>query len=127
MSRDGPVVSSRLLSRLALDFIAAIMLLVGLSYWWLGNAVHELVGTGMFLLVIVHNGFNRRWYGRIPYAVELSKHGYNAFVLKYRTGLGGTVAPRCGDARRVRGWRLPSVRMELLNTAAAISQNPRLW
>jgi acetyl esterase/lipase len=32
----------------------------------------------------VHEGF--------PYAAEISKRGYNAFVLKYRAGRGGTVA-----------------------------------
>jgi len=53
------------LSRLVFDFIAASLLLIGLAYWWLGNTVHELVGTGMFLLLIVHNVFNRRWYGTI--------------------------------------------------------------
>jgi hypothetical protein len=51
--------------RLAFDLIAAGLLLLGLAYWWLGNTVHELIGTGMFLLVIVHNVFNRRWYGRL--------------------------------------------------------------
>ena len=53
------------LLRLALDFIAAGLLLIGLSYWWLGNTVHELAGTAMFLLVILHNTFNRRRYGAI--------------------------------------------------------------
>ncbi|EJK83066.1 DUF4405 domain-containing protein [Rhizobium sp. AP16] len=57
--------SSVFLLRLAFDVIAAGLLLIGLSYWWLGNTVHEIVGTAMFLLVIVHNVFNRRWYGTI--------------------------------------------------------------
>ena len=57
--------SSMFLMRLAFDMVAAGLLLLGLAYWWLGNTVHELAGTGMFLLVIVHNVFNRRWYGRI--------------------------------------------------------------
>jgi alkylhydroperoxidase/carboxymuconolactone decarboxylase family protein YurZ len=58
-------VSPVFLLRLTLDLIAAGLLLVGLAYWWLGNAVHELAGTAMFLLLIVHNGFNRRWYGTV--------------------------------------------------------------
>ncbi|MQB41792.1 DUF4405 domain-containing protein [Rhizobium sp. ICMP 5592] len=57
--------SSVFLLRLAFDVIAAGLLLIGLSYWWLGNTVHEIVGTAMFLLVIMHNVFNRRWYGTI--------------------------------------------------------------
>lgn len=57
--------SSMFLMRLAFDLIAAGLLLFGLAYWWLGNTAHELAGTGMFLLLIMHNVFNRRWYGRI--------------------------------------------------------------
>jgi hypothetical protein len=56
------------LLRLTFDFTAAGLLLIGLAYWWLGNTVHELVGTGMFLLLMVHNVFNRRWYGTVPNA-----------------------------------------------------------
>ena len=57
--------STPFLVRLILDGIAASLLLLALAYWWLGNAVHELAGTAMFALVIVHNVFNRRWYGTI--------------------------------------------------------------
>jgi hypothetical protein len=57
--------NSVFLLRLAFDFIAAGLLLIGLAYYWLGNTVHELVGTCMFLLIIVHNICNRRWYGAI--------------------------------------------------------------
>lgn len=51
------------LTRLAFDLITAGLLLFAFSYWWLGNVAHELAGTAMFLLVILHNVFNRRWYG----------------------------------------------------------------
>ncbi|QOZ77910.1 hypothetical protein XH83_22210 [Bradyrhizobium sp. CCBAU 53351] len=51
--------------RLMIAFMAAGLLLIGLAYYWLDNAIHELVGAAMFLLVIVHNVFNRRWYSRI--------------------------------------------------------------
>lgn len=53
------------LSRLWLDGLAAGLLLLGLAYWWLGNLVHEIAGTVMFLLLIAHNLFNRRWWGGI--------------------------------------------------------------
>ena len=58
--------SSTFLLRLAFDLVAAGLLLVGFAYYWLGNTAHELVGTGMFLLLIVHNVFNRRWYRNAP-------------------------------------------------------------
>ena len=41
-------------------------------------------GGGFSYVASVHEGF--------PYAVEINKRGYNAFVLKYRAGQGGTVA-----------------------------------
>ena len=43
-------------------------------------------GGGFHYVGSVHEGF--------PYAVEISKRGYNAFVLKYRVGEGGAVATR---------------------------------
>ena len=55
----------RPLFRIVLDLIAACLLVVGLAYWWLGNTAHELIGTAVFLLILAHNGFNRRWYGRL--------------------------------------------------------------
>lgn len=54
------------LVRLVLDLIGAGLLLVGFAYWWLGNAAHEFIGTGFFMLLIAHNVFNRRWYAAIP-------------------------------------------------------------
>jgi acetyl esterase/lipase len=41
-------------------------------------------GGGFAYVGSVHEGF--------PYAVEISNAGYNAFVLKYRAGRGGTIA-----------------------------------
>lgn len=43
-------------------------------------------GGGFSYVGSVHEGF--------PYALEISRHGYNAFVLTYRTGQGGTEATR---------------------------------
>jgi hypothetical protein len=53
------------LFRLFLDFMAACLLLAALAYDWLGNTAHEVIGTVMFLLLIAHGIFNRRWYGTI--------------------------------------------------------------
>ncbi|WP_428412612.1 DUF4405 domain-containing protein [Pararhizobium sp.] len=49
--------------RLLLDFLAVALIIACLAYWWLDNLSHELFGTALFTLVIVHNVFNRRWYG----------------------------------------------------------------
>ena len=48
--------------RLCLDLLAAGLLVFGLSYWWLGNGPHEAAGLALFVLIAVHNVFNRRWY-----------------------------------------------------------------
>jgi hypothetical protein len=53
------------LIRLGLDFTTAGLLLVALAYYWLDNAIHEVIGTGIFLLLGSHNIFNRRWWGGI--------------------------------------------------------------
>lgn len=53
------------LVRLALDLTAVVLLIAGLAYYWLDNLSHELIGTAMFVLLIVHGVFNRRWYGGI--------------------------------------------------------------
>ncbi len=56
------------LFRLVLDLLAISLFLAALAYDWLGNSAHELVGTALFLLLISHNIFNRRWYGTITRA-----------------------------------------------------------
>lgn len=51
--------------RLCLDFVAAGLLLAALAYNLMGNLVHEIIGTAMFLLLLGHSLFNRRWYSTI--------------------------------------------------------------
>jgi hypothetical protein len=59
-----------LLVRIMLDFVAVGLLFVTLAYWWLGNTVHEVVGTAMLALLISHNVFNRRWWASLPSRVR---------------------------------------------------------
>ncbi|WNJ93554.1 DUF4405 domain-containing protein [Bosea sp. 685] len=68
------------LFRLAFDIAAACLLLFGFSYWWLGNVAHELAGTAMFLLLIMHNVFNRRWYGTISRRRRDARGAFNTAV-----------------------------------------------
>ncbi|WP_280171461.1 DUF4405 domain-containing protein [Agrobacterium pusense] len=51
--------------RLLLDFLAVALIIACLAYWWLDNLSHELFGTALFSLVIIHNVFNRRWYSGV--------------------------------------------------------------
>lgn len=75
-ARPGPGLPLRLL----LDLASASLLLFGLSYWWLGNMAHELAGTAMFLLLILHNVFNRRWWGRLPKVRREARGLFNVVV-----------------------------------------------
>ena len=53
------------LLRLGLDLLALGLFMAAMAYWWMDNRAHELIGTGMFALLFLHNIFNRRWYGGI--------------------------------------------------------------
>lgn len=66
--------------RLWLDGLAAVLLVFGLSYWWLGNVAHEIAGTVMFILLIAHNLFNRRWYGNLPKTRREPRSLFNVLV-----------------------------------------------
>lgn len=57
--------SRKLLSRLIIDLSMTIFMLVAMAYPITGNTVHEVVGTILFVLFIVHNFLNRRWYKAI--------------------------------------------------------------
>lgn len=55
--------------RILLDFVAVGLFIACLAYWWLDNLSHELFGTFLFVLIIIHNVFNRRRYGKIAQSV----------------------------------------------------------
>lgn len=80
MNREVERLNPIFLMRLVFDLVAAGLLLFAFSYWWLGNVAHELAGTAMFLLVIVHNVFNRRWYGTVPKARREVRGLFNIVV-----------------------------------------------
>lgn len=72
--------NSVFLLRLAFDLTAVGLLLFGFSYWWLGNAAHELAGTAMFMLLVAHTVFNRRFYGRIAKTRPEARDLFNVAV-----------------------------------------------
>jgi hypothetical protein len=51
--------------RLFLHVVAVGLLVACLAYWWLDHLAHEVFGTLLFALVILHIAINRRWYGAI--------------------------------------------------------------
>ena len=54
------------LSRLALVVVVAVSLPVALAYYLQDNTTHEVLGTGVLLLIGVHVVLNRRWFGTLP-------------------------------------------------------------
>lgn len=48
--------------KMLIDLVMTVMLLCQMGYMLVGEALHEWVGTAMFLLFIVHHILNRKWY-----------------------------------------------------------------
>lgn len=57
--------NKNMLIRLVIDLSMTVLMLVAMAYRITGNTIHELVGVVLFLLFIVHNTLNRRWYKSI--------------------------------------------------------------
>lgn len=53
------------LIKLVIDFVMIVLMLVEMAYRFTGDMLHELVGISLFVLFIVHNVLNRRWYQTI--------------------------------------------------------------
>jgi hypothetical protein len=68
------------LFRLVLDGIAVGLLLFAYAYFWQGNASHELVGIALFLMVLVHNVFHRRWFAALVKGTRASPGKFNIAV-----------------------------------------------
>jgi hypothetical protein len=51
--------------RLVIDLTMTILMLVAMAYQITGNTIHEVIGVILFLLFVVHNILNRRWYKAI--------------------------------------------------------------
>lgn len=59
--------------RRIVDVFMTVLLLFLMAYQVTGEALHEWIGMGMTLLVIIHQILNRRWYGSV------FKGRYNAY------------------------------------------------
>ena len=72
------------LLRIVLNCMAAGLLLFAFAYYWQGNGAHELAGLGMFLLLIAHNLFHRRWFATLSKKTIRARGPFNlalTFVL----------------------------------------------
>ncbi|PAD37114.1 hypothetical protein CHH48_01595 [Terribacillus saccharophilus] len=55
----------KMLLKLTNDLAMTILLLLAMAYQITGNTMHELVGASLFVLFVLHNILNRRWYKTI--------------------------------------------------------------
>ena len=51
--------------KIAIDFLLAVGLLLLMAYELIGQAAHEWIGTGMFLLCILHHLLNWNWVSHV--------------------------------------------------------------
>ncbi|WP_233426204.1 DUF4405 domain-containing protein [Paenibacillus massiliensis] len=54
-----------MLVRLSIDLVMTILMVVEMAYHFTGNMFHEIFGVSIFILFIIHNILNRKWYQSI--------------------------------------------------------------
>lgn len=52
-------------AKIAVDIFMTLCLLFLMPYELIGEAIHEWIGAGMFLLFIIHHILNRKWTGNL--------------------------------------------------------------
>ena len=64
---------SKQIAKISIDFAMTILLLFLMARQLTGDSAHEWLGTGMFILWILHNILNVRWHGHLlnPHARTL--------------------------------------------------------
>jgi hypothetical protein len=48
--------------KIIIDILMTVLLLLSMSYLLVGEEMHEWIGSGLFLLFIVHHILNRKWF-----------------------------------------------------------------
>lgn len=51
--------------KMGIDFLMTVLLLLLMAYQITGQELHEWLGVGMFVLFLLHNILNIRWYGNL--------------------------------------------------------------
>lgn len=54
--------NGKLVFKLTVDLTMTILMLFAIAYQLTGNTAHEIIGAALFVLFILHNILNRRWY-----------------------------------------------------------------
>ena len=70
MNKQGDINMKKI--RMILDIAMTIMFIILMGYYITGNTVHEILGTITFILFIIHNILNIKWYK----SIFKGKHGF---------------------------------------------------
>ena len=80
----------QMIAKICVDSGMTVVLLFLMTYEMIGQALHEWLGVGMFLLFVIHHVLNRRWFGvllkgkyttfRIWQTAVVAVYGMYAFV-----------------------------------------------
>ena len=52
--------------KIAVDVAMSVSMLLLMAYGLVGEAAHEWIGMGMFVLFVLHHILNRRWIKAVP-------------------------------------------------------------
>lgn len=52
--------------KLVIDVVMTVLLILAMSFRLTGSMPHEVIGISLFVLIVIHNILNRRWYKSIP-------------------------------------------------------------
>ena len=55
----------KIVLKISFDIGMTVILLLLMAYELIGQAVHEWLGIGMFLLFVVHHILNSKWSGNV--------------------------------------------------------------
>lgn len=59
------LMNKKMICRIAVDMAMTVVLLLLMTYELVGQAAHEWLGIGMFLLFVTHHVLNRKWSGNL--------------------------------------------------------------
>lgn len=75
--------------RIIIDISMTVKMPLLMAYSLIGELFHEITGSLIFILFIIHHILNRRWYGTIAKGKYNAKHILNLLSNRPKTKGGG--------------------------------------
>jgi glucan phosphoethanolaminetransferase (alkaline phosphatase superfamily) len=60
--RKEDFLNTKTLCKLIIDLVMTVLILVAMACRFTGNTIHELLGVSLFILFVIHNILNWRWF-----------------------------------------------------------------